>query len=58
MWLRKVCLIHLTTYSVSDSVNSAGESDDLNNGPSLANCGIADNCSEGRREKRRVRKRI
>ena len=51
-------MMHLTTYSVSDSVNSAGESDDLNNGPSLANCGIADNCSEGRREKRRVRKRI
>lgn len=46
MYLEYVCLIHRTTYSVSDSVNSTGKLDDLNNGPRLANSGIAESCSE------------
>ena len=37
-----------TTYSVSDSVNSTGFSEDLNSGPSAANSGMAASCSEGR----------
>ena len=37
-----------TMYSVSDSVNSTGFSEDLNSGPSGANSGMADSCSEGR----------
>lgn len=47
MWLLNVCLIHLTTNSVSDSVNSMGR-DDLNKGPrfSAASSGTDDNCSE------------
>ena len=37
-----------TMYSVSDSVNSTGFSEDLNSGPNGANSGMADSCSEGR----------
>jgi hypothetical protein len=50
MCFPKVCLTHLTTYSVSLSVNSTGLSDDLNSGPSLENSAIADNCSIQRQQ--------
>lgn len=47
MWLLNVCLIHLTTNSVSDSVNSMGR-DDLNKGPRFraASSDTDANCSE------------
>lgn len=50
MWLVNVCFIHITTNSVSDSVNSMG-SDDLKRGPKLrfANSGIEASCSVNRR---------
>ena len=46
MWPGKTCFTQLTTYSVSCSVSSSGLADDLNNGPNLANSGIALSCSE------------
>ena len=45
MWFWKVCLIQVTTYSVSDSVNWIGFVDDLNNGPKAAISGTEANCS-------------
>ena len=36
-----ICLMHLTTYSVSDSVSSTGFSEDLKSGPREANWGMA-----------------
>ena len=40
-----MCLIQVTTYSVSDSVNWIGLVDDLNNGPKAAISGTEANCS-------------
>ena len=50
MCLIKVCLMQRTTYSVSDSVNSTGFSEDLNSGPREENSGMAANCSKNNNE--------
>lgn len=42
---KKVCLTHLTMYSVSLSVSSIGFSEDLKRGPSLEKSAMAESCS-------------
>ena len=51
MWFWKVCLMQVTTYSVSDSVSWIGLLDDLNSGPNAAISGTEESCSAAERKK-------